>query len=167
MKFNCDQCGTRYSIADEKVERKILRIRCKVCDYIMTVRGSDLRAQESVGISVSLSDSAMMPSDLVEWYAAPENRQVGPLSLDAMVESIARREIKPDTLVWNSNLDNWLPAKQIEELAEHFDAPGPPRSMPPPLPSIATGQSSAAKPGLLVAAPVIEGRPVDGFTECI
>ncbi|MEE2789428.1 MAG: AgmX/PglI C-terminal domain-containing protein [Myxococcota bacterium] len=156
MKFNCDQCGTRYSIADEKVERKILRIRCKVCDYIMTVRGSDLRAQESVGISVSLSDSALMPPDLVEWYAAPENRQIGPLSLDAMVEAIQRREIQPNTLVWNSNLDNWLAAKQTDELAPHFDEPTPPRSLPPPLPAGPADRGGPRAPAMLVGAPVVD-----------
>ena len=40
MKFSCEQCGTRYSIADQKVEGKRLRIRCKVCNYIMDVRGT-------------------------------------------------------------------------------------------------------------------------------
>ena len=38
MKFKCDQCGTRYTIADEKVRRKVLKIRCKVCEHIMVVR---------------------------------------------------------------------------------------------------------------------------------
>ena len=38
MKFRCDQCGTRYSIADEKVRNRILKIRCKICEHVITVR---------------------------------------------------------------------------------------------------------------------------------
>src|SRR5512138_3062200 len=38
MKFQCDRCKTRYSIADEKVRGKILKIRCKSCEAIITVR---------------------------------------------------------------------------------------------------------------------------------
>ena len=139
MKFNCEQCGTRYSIADSKVERKILRIRCKVCDYIMTVRGSDIRAHESVGISVSLSDSAVLPSDHIEWYAAPKNSQIGPMTLDQMVAAIDRREIEADTLVWNSTMDNWVRADSVDDLAKHFEPSMPPRSMPPPLPGLGVG----------------------------
>ena len=135
MKFNCDQCGTRYSIADEKVERKILRIRCKVCDYIMTVRGSDLRAHDSVGISVSLSGSAVLPADHVEWYAAPNNRQMGPLSLDDIIDAVKTREVRRDTLVWNSSMDNWVRAEAVDEFLPHFDGPDAFRSMPPPLPA--------------------------------
>src|SRR5215470_400178 len=38
MKFQCDRCKTRYSIADEKVRGKILKIRCKSCEAVITVR---------------------------------------------------------------------------------------------------------------------------------
>jgi predicted Zn finger-like uncharacterized protein len=39
MKFVCDRCQTRYSIADEKVRMKILRIRCKTCGNVILVQG--------------------------------------------------------------------------------------------------------------------------------
>src|SRR5215470_8678598 len=38
MKFQCDRCKTRYSIADDKVRGKILKIRCKSCEAVITVR---------------------------------------------------------------------------------------------------------------------------------
>ena len=38
MKFLCDRCKTRYSIADERVRGKILKIRCKNCSNVITVR---------------------------------------------------------------------------------------------------------------------------------
>ncbi len=41
MKFQCDRCKTRYSIADEKVRGKILKIRCKSCEAVITVRDGD------------------------------------------------------------------------------------------------------------------------------
>ncbi|HEY0194760.1 MAG TPA: GYF domain-containing protein, partial [Kofleriaceae bacterium] len=38
MKFLCDRCKTRYSIGDERVRGKILKIRCKHCSNVITVR---------------------------------------------------------------------------------------------------------------------------------
>jgi predicted Zn finger-like uncharacterized protein len=38
MKFVCDRCQTRYSIADEKIGEQILRIRCKTCNNVITVQ---------------------------------------------------------------------------------------------------------------------------------
>ncbi len=38
MKFHCDRCKTRYSIGDDRVRGKILKIRCKNCSAVITVR---------------------------------------------------------------------------------------------------------------------------------
>jgi len=38
MRFSCDQCGAQYAIADEKVGDKGVRVRCKKCGNIITVR---------------------------------------------------------------------------------------------------------------------------------
>ena len=38
MKFLCERCNTRYSIGDERVRGKILKIRCKNCANVITVR---------------------------------------------------------------------------------------------------------------------------------
>jgi predicted Zn finger-like uncharacterized protein len=38
VKFLCDRCKTRYSIGDDRVRGKILKIRCKSCGNVITVR---------------------------------------------------------------------------------------------------------------------------------
>src|SRR5262245_33503228 len=38
MKFVCDRCHTKYSIADDKVRGKVLKVRCKTCQNVITVR---------------------------------------------------------------------------------------------------------------------------------
>ena len=54
MKFVCDRCQTRYSIADEKVRQKILRIRCKTCANVIVVQDERLA-------SSAASSSSSMP----------------------------------------------------------------------------------------------------------
>ena len=46
MKFVCERCHTRYSIADDKVRQKILKIRCKTCENVITVRDPASSAPE-------------------------------------------------------------------------------------------------------------------------
>ena len=41
MKIVCDNCATKYSIADEKVRGKVFKIRCKKCSHIIVVRGAE------------------------------------------------------------------------------------------------------------------------------
>ncbi len=38
MKFGCEMCHTKYSIADERVRGRVLKIRCKTCQHVMVVR---------------------------------------------------------------------------------------------------------------------------------
>ena len=47
MKFVCDRCQTKYSIADDKVRGKVLKVRCKTCQNVITVR--EAGARPSVG----------------------------------------------------------------------------------------------------------------------
>jgi predicted Zn finger-like uncharacterized protein len=42
MKFKCEKCGTRYTIAEEKVRNRVLKIRCKVCEHVITVRDPEM-----------------------------------------------------------------------------------------------------------------------------
>jgi predicted Zn finger-like uncharacterized protein len=43
MKFVCDRCQTKYSIADDKVRGKVLKVRCKTCQNVITVREVGVR----------------------------------------------------------------------------------------------------------------------------
>ena len=52
MKFVCERCQTKYSIADEKVRGKILKVRCKSCANIITVREEGARKPSSPAIPV-------------------------------------------------------------------------------------------------------------------
>ncbi|WP_242396184.1 zinc-ribbon domain-containing protein, partial [Anaeromyxobacter oryzisoli] len=39
MNFSCDQCGRRYSIADEKVAGRRFRLKCRTCEHVITGHG--------------------------------------------------------------------------------------------------------------------------------
>src|SRR5436309_3485644 len=47
MKFVCDRCQTKYSIADERVRGKVLKVKCKTCANVITVR--EARRPSSAG----------------------------------------------------------------------------------------------------------------------
>lgn len=46
MKFLCPQCKAKYQIADEKIEGRTLRMKCRRCEFEITVRGDGLAASE-------------------------------------------------------------------------------------------------------------------------
>jgi len=150
MKFTCDQCNTRYSIADEKVEGKVLKIRCKVCEFTMVVRGGESRVGGSIGSSMSVASAMMEPLQEIEWYAAPDNQQIGPVPIERVRAMIRSRTIVADTLLWNENLNEWTAAESIDALKSMF--PPPLRSGPPPIPE----QAHVDDEQLLDPQPIID-----------
>src|SRR5678815_5489700 len=104
VKFLCDRCKTRYSIGDERVRGKILKIRCKNCANVITVReGMDIAPHEprrnpTMAIQrVDISETGRPPGALgaafasqltkpppaleEEWYVSIDGNQAGPYSL--------------------------------------------------------------------------------------
>jgi predicted Zn finger-like uncharacterized protein len=61
VRFACDRCKTRYSIADERVRGKILKIRCKTCANVITVK-------EGMELPAELAEPA--PTSRPEWPAS-------------------------------------------------------------------------------------------------
>ncbi|ADO74141.1 AgmX/PglI C-terminal domain-containing protein [Stigmatella aurantiaca] len=55
MNFSCDKCQRRYSIADEKVRGKTVKVRCKNCQNVISVQGPPQEMEESTRV-VSLAD---------------------------------------------------------------------------------------------------------------
>ena len=67
MKISCQSCQAKYTIADEKVLGKIVKIRCKKCGATIVINGNESGAQASTGApeprpSVRLRGGAERPS---------------------------------------------------------------------------------------------------------
>jgi predicted Zn finger-like uncharacterized protein len=55
LNFSCDNCQRRYSIADEKVRGKTVKVRCKNCQNVISVQGPPMEMEESTRV-VALAD---------------------------------------------------------------------------------------------------------------
>lgn len=55
LNFSCNKCQRRYSIADEKVRGKTVKVRCKNCQNVISVEGPPVENEESTRV-VSLAD---------------------------------------------------------------------------------------------------------------
>jgi predicted Zn finger-like uncharacterized protein len=146
MKFVCDRCQTRYSIADEKIRQRIVRIRCKNCGGVVTLHAgekisgpqdasarlsSDLPAVPAAGARGS-SKVARSPSARTEWFVAVDGAEKGPLSCADAAKYIA--SVGPDhgIHVWKEGMDEWKRPKDVAIIAQELSslkrAPGEERA---------------------------------------
>lgn len=140
MKFVCDRCQTRYSIADDKVRQKILKIRCKTCENVITVR--DASATAAAPPPPPMSRPPMGPVAVPEWYVAINGSQTGPHSRqDAARRVIACGPVE-EIYIWKDGFDGWKDPKDVPPIAQEMSALRS-RSQPP-LPSL--GRSAMSPP---------------------
>src|SRR5262245_5222300 len=130
MKFVCDSCSTKYSIADERVRGRVLKIRCKSCNHVITVRDEAHRQAESVNESIGSSFgptqfkegsdstvlSAVPPGDAIgnEWYVSFDGEQEGPYSIDRACERVREQQPKgKEAHAWRPGFFIWLPVDDV------------------------------------------------------
>ncbi len=148
MKFNCDRCNTRYSISDARVSGKVLKIRCKNCTAVITVRegmnasapqpresqpvptvrenprprsNSALRgAFDDAMSSPSAADSMSgAPASLVtEWYMAIDGNQSGPFDLSGAHGWITKQSHAAELFCWSEGFDDWLPVEKVSQFRD-------------------------------------------------
>ena len=113
MKIVCDACQAKYSIADEKVQGKAFKIRCKKCNHIIVVRSSGERAASAA------AEPKPAPAEAQgTWYVVVEGEQVGPLAEPDIAARLARGEITGETLVWKEGFADWVKLSAVSELVQ-------------------------------------------------
>jgi predicted Zn finger-like uncharacterized protein len=129
MKFQCDHCGTRYTLSDEKIRNKVLKIRCKVCENIMVVRDPNAgRSRPVLQTPAPVQDDRTQLSAPLgeafdaEWYVAAAGMQQGPMPVERLIADLRRGAVGPDDLVWNATMDEWQPARSLPILAGGIQA---------------------------------------------
>jgi predicted Zn finger-like uncharacterized protein len=164
MKFSCERCQTRYSIGDEKVKGKVLKIRCKTCGNTIVVREQEVVAAASAAVaavagggggsspsplpaepspSSPSSSSSSAPAGGIDWYMAVKGKQHGPAKYDEVVRLYQDGKITERTHLWHDKMSAWTRLKELPEFAAVVaNGPAPQRLAtmpPPPLPSETSG----------------------------
>jgi len=72
MKFLCPQCKAKYQIADEKIERRTLRMKCRRCEFEIVVKGDAASVEAGAG-GVAAAGAAAGQAAAVAPRAAAES----------------------------------------------------------------------------------------------
>jgi membrane protease subunit (stomatin/prohibitin family) len=91
--------------------------------------GMAQRMMESLGAQGATSASTPPPlPNAALYHVAIAGQQRGPFDRATLQTQIASGQLTRETLVWSQGMASWLPAGQVAELAQLFEA------VPPPLP---------------------------------
>jgi len=127
MKIACQSCQAKYTIADEKVLGKVVKIRCKKCGATIVVNGQDtgdaahIRAsafagEEATEVRGSSADFGGPPEG-EPWTVNVADDDQRTMTTQQVVAEFSHGTITDETYCWRDGMGDWLPLREVEELA--------------------------------------------------
>jgi predicted Zn finger-like uncharacterized protein len=129
MKITCQACAAKYTIADDKVQGKIVKIRCKKCGATIVVNGNDPAAQADQGAEAARFDYASQGGGGDQWTVNVADGDQRTMSDVEIVDAYHAGVVNDETFAWKDGMGDWLALREIEQLYAQCTAT---RAMPSP-----------------------------------
>ena len=111
MKIACEACGAKYTIAEDKVRGRRVKIRCKGCGTPIVVDG-----QHGAGpnISDAETDVALDAEAPVTWSVNLSETDSRTMSTEEIVAAYASGVVTADAFIWKDGMADWVPLLDSE-----------------------------------------------------
>jgi predicted Zn finger-like uncharacterized protein len=118
MKITCQACQAKYTIADEKVVGKIVKIRCKKCGATIVVNGNEAAALGGTQppAPANAFDYAGQGAASTPWTVNVADGDQRTMSDDEVVAAYRAGIVTDETFCWKEGQPDWLPIQEISPL---------------------------------------------------
>lgn len=160
MKITCQVCQAKYSIADERVAGKTVKIKCKKCGTAIVVNGNGnesaaatappepasltgmpvaAEGEEESETRVFAGEPGAAPAAVAaaaaatpgdEWTVNVNDDDQRTMTTAQIVSEYQRGAIPGDAYVWKDGMTDWLPLSNVPELMQPAMAAGRPAAGP-------------------------------------
>jgi predicted Zn finger-like uncharacterized protein len=122
MKLTCHSCGAKYTVSDEKIQGKTVKMKCRKCGSTIVVGG----AQADAGAQGGADDAGSPPAGSFLVNVADGDQRT--MSLAEIVEAHRAGVVTDDTYVWADGMTDWQAVVEHPEIAAavHGGAPAQP-----------------------------------------
>jgi len=152
VKISCPTCSAKYSVADEKIQSRLAKIRCRKCSSTIVIDGTSSPAKVYVGEGGAGSPSAPPP----EMDAAPGGLSapapslsdpVGPapdeyavdiadndqrnMTIHQIVGAYNEGLVSAETYIWKEGMADWQTLAEVREVAAALHAAARPAAAQP------------------------------------
>ena len=132
MKVSCPSCDAKYTIADDKVVGKKIKVRCKTCSTQILVDGTLPQGTDASGdadAAVPLADESSQPShsspeasDAGAWTVNISDTEERTMTTKEIVDSALHNQLAPDVFVWKEGMGDWALVTDVPELKAAIEA---------------------------------------------
>lgn len=100
MRVTCDGCGAKYAIADERLQGRSVRVKCKKCGTSIAVG--------------ALNASGAAPAEPT-WTVLLDDGDQKPVTPGQLAELYRDGTVHDDSYLWKEGMDDWLPLGELDE----------------------------------------------------
>lgn len=133
MKIACQSCQAKYTIADEKVLGRIVKIRCKKCGSTVVVNGNDM-AQQASGDAPVEDYTGQQSSE--QWTVNVADDDQRTMTVAEIAAEYRAGVVTDETFVWQDGMPDWLTLREVPRLHSACQL-GPRPTLNPDLPEMA------------------------------
>jgi predicted Zn finger-like uncharacterized protein len=133
VKISCPACAAKYSIADEKVQDKLAKIRCRKCGTTIVIDGkvspANVYAGEagaSVADAPQVSDPGAGSGGAGEYSVDFGDNDQRNMTVADLVAAYNAGQVTAETFVWAEGMADWTPLGQVPQIVEALHAASAP-----------------------------------------
>jgi predicted Zn finger-like uncharacterized protein len=157
VKISCPTCAAKYSVADEKIQSRLAKIRCRKCSSTIVIDGTASPAKVYIGDANAAISASGPPQDmgLGDAIAGPGSSPpapgggdpVGPahdeyavdiadndqrnMTIHQIIGAYNEGMITADTYIWKEGMADWQTLAEVREVASALHAAARPAAATP------------------------------------
>ncbi|MDC3960126.1 zinc-ribbon domain-containing protein [Polyangium jinanense] len=132
MKITCQSCQSKYTVSDEKVQGKTVKIKCRKCGATILVNSSGATTTNADAASAAGAEEAATDGGSYQINVAEGDQRT--MSLQEIVQAYNSSVITADTYVWADGMGDWQPLGQVQAIVDALNAAAQGASAPQPAP---------------------------------
>lgn len=149
MKITCQSCQSKYTVSDEKVQGRTVKIKCRKCGATILVNSGGATANGGIADPES---AAAGPSDGATYLVNVGDGDQRSLSLPELIAGYQSGTITAETYVWADGMADWQPLGQVDAIVSALSAGGSLGAAPEPQAHTPSYQPPSAQPAYAPAA---------------
>jgi predicted Zn finger-like uncharacterized protein len=159
MRISCPSCQSSYKIADEKVQGRTVKVRCRKCGLTIHVNEQGVMSEAAAAGSPADAGGGGGDAQFSVLVAEGDQRDMG---LADIVAAYNSGVITGDTFVWSEGQPDWMPLGEVPTIIDAISAAseavdkaatGQPAAAPAPMVTATPAPVATATPAPVAAAP--------------
>ena len=114
MKIQCQSCQAKYTIADEKVLGKVVKIRCKKCSSTIVINGNEQQPHAEDAADTHVFDYANQSNE--QWTVNVADGDQRTMTIAEIANEYRVGVVTDETYCWKDGMADWLPLREIEQI---------------------------------------------------